>query len=650
MRPVLVARAFAVLLLVAFMAVTVQMLLVRSARCKEAFDVDGSKPYVSVLHVKPASMLRTLAPVGVLPPRAEALLRSLEPEGMRVMRVMLTTRPDGAADAGGAGLEATDALTLGVAAGGSAERAVVAAWPLEPATGRRLYITCEHAPGAPETLSDLAAHQNARVECLSSAAVSALRAVARIAGIREGALRIASPDEAAPSMPDSGAFRAVCAWASPAEAGASPALQHAGAPVVVVSYEGDALDPHRLAAALPWAASAAEDVRLVFPMSRGAQSTMGLLAAPALLAADPDVADAGGGGGPLLRLVASTALQDRDVLAATSQLELAGLALVPSTRAEVIRRSSDVAATALGGSEDGGLAVGRAETPILEQFAERERRLELQPRSPVPGLVTQPLASAPSYAVLAASADAAGGAPMRVGDRVDLSAQPSDRENGKYVVTRVASGGALLETAPRLDGYPSQVLLEPDDGVWRFSILVPDALELGPGDRVVLKGRAGTVVGTAAGHERTVVVELDEPDMTDAKEVRHSDKYDPLSFCWPDRTVPTRELCEAQHGRGAWDRPCRSDAECPFFQANRRYANYRGGCIAGHCELPVGVRKTSFRGFAGKPMCHGCAPEAGGGCCADQGASPDYAFELDQFERAASIPAERGSAGFLPPL
>jgi hypothetical protein len=89
-------------------------------------------------------------------------------------------------------------------------------------------------------------------------------------------------------------------------------------------------------------------------------------------------------------------------------------------------------------------------------------------------------------------------------------------------------------------------------------------------------------------------------------------------------------------GAGTWDQPCASHADCPFFQANRRYPNYRGGCLAGFCEMPVGVTRVGYRKHAGSPYCHGCSdtgtlpPED---CCARQ-TVPDVAFPLDQVERA----------------
>lgn len=65
----------------------------------------------------------------------------------------------------------------------------------------------------------------------------------------------------------------------------------------------------------------------------------------------------------------------------------------------------------------------------------------------------------------------------------------------------------------------------------------------------------------------------------------------------------TPELC--LKGGGTWDRPCKLDTECPFYDARRG----RGGCDkGGHCEMPLGVDRKSFRhaGDTSQMMHLGC--------------------------------------------
>lgn len=121
--------------------------------------------------------------------------------------------------------------------------------------------------------------------------------------------------------------------------------------------------------------------------------------------------------------------------------------------------------------------------------------------------------------------------------------------------------------------------------------------------------------------------------------------------CYGDQSIKSKEQCESlfdgmgipKTKRSYWDRPCLQNNECPFYQANKNYKNYRGGCIDGRCEMPIGVQAVSYRMYdeMTQPSCHGCMDSTNTKCCEEQKnkqtypglVSPDYAFELDQFER-----------------
>lgn len=127
--------------------------------------------------------------------------------------------------------------------------------------------------------------------------------------------------------------------------------------------------------------------------------------------------------------------------------------------------------------------------------------------------------------------------------------------------------------------------------------------------------------------------------------------------CYGDQSIKSKGLCESpfdelgvlKRKKTYWDRPCTMDTECPFFQANKNYPNYRGGCIDGRCEMPIGVQAVSFQKYDPntKPLCHGCIDPTDPYCCTDQMLnqqkqrhkkysslkSPDYAFDIDFFER-----------------
>jgi len=83
-----------------------------------------------------------------------------------------------------------------------------------------------------------------------------------------------------------------------------------------------------------------------------------------------------------------------------------------------------------------------------------------------------------------------------------------------------------------------------------------------------------------------------------------------------------------------WDKRCVADDECPYYKANTKYPNTRGGCIeGGFCEFPVGVKRLGYTKYSdtnlNTPLCYNCDdPE-------DKG-KPDYVFENDFNEREKS--------------
>lgn len=106
-------------------------------------------------------------------------------------------------------------------------------------------------------------------------------------------------------------------------------------------------------------------------------------------------------------------------------------------------------------------------------------------------------------------------------------------------------------------------------------------------------------------------------------------------------------LCESEYDQMGnsklaeiWDKPCVNHNDCDFYQSNKNYKNNRGGCKDGFCEVPIGVKKISYRKYIGEPYCYNCHTKDPN-CCENQKNrnkypelnSPDYAFELDQFKR-----------------
>lgn len=121
------------------------------------------------------------------------------------------------------------------------------------------------------------------------------------------------------------------------------------------------------------------------------------------------------------------------------------------------------------------------------------------------------------------------------------------------------------------------------------------------------------------------------------------DRFNPIYHCYGDETIDIKGLCNSKYTTfgtikrdyTTWDAPCLRNEDCPFYKANQRYPNSRGGCLAfGMCELPVGVKRLGFRKYSTdapyQPICHGCVKDPD--CCKKQ-RRPDYAFVNDRDER-----------------
>jgi len=133
-----------------------------------------------------------------------------------------------------------------------------------------------------------------------------------------------------------------------------------------------------------------------------------------------------------------------------------------------------------------------------------------------------------------------------------------------------------------------------------------------------------------------------------------------------------RTKCDALNGK--WDAPVTTDAECPYFQANKNYPNQMGGvklnggtwstvdAPSGRCEMPNNTKTVGYRYTSPdplhKPYCYNCkdginGPGTWGPCCDQQrdlelypqlGGNPDYAFPGDELERYQNrdVLAQRG--------
>ena len=126
---------------------------------------------------------------------------------------------------------------------------------------------------------------------------------------------------------------------------------------------------------------------------------------------------------------------------------------------------------------------------------------------------------------------------------------------------------------------------------------------------------------------------------------------DPRYECYGFQSIKSRGQCESNFDemgqpkkqKTYWDRRCEVNEDCPFYQSNKNYKNYFGGCNDGYCQMPVGVKRVSYTKYdpQSKPMCYNCKDQADPYCCDEQNdrnaypelVSPDYAFPLDSYER-----------------
>jgi hypothetical protein len=106
------------------------------------------------------------------------------------------------------------------------------------------------------------------------------------------------------------------------------------------------------------------------------------------------------------------------------------------------------------------------------------------------------------------------------------------------------------------------------------------------------------------------------------------DKY----HCYGDENNLNKQLCNMPYDpfgnikkiRTIWDKPCERDEECPFYGKNKHYQIDKGKCIDKYCELPIGVKRLSYRKYddsgINKPFCHNTEE------CSEESDKSDYIF------------------------
>ena len=128
--------------------------------------------------------------------------------------------------------------------------------------------------------------------------------------------------------------------------------------------------------------------------------------------------------------------------------------------------------------------------------------------------------------------------------------------------------------------------------------------------------------------------------------------YNGVYACYGNNNITNKFECDSYYTKegsaksyySIWDKKCTVNEECPYYKANTKYDNNRGGCINGYCEFPVGVKRIGFTKYNNKeynqPFCYECKDTSDLNCCAPieninkSGAyNNDYVFENDSQDR-----------------
>lgn len=437
------------------------------------------------------------------------------------------------------------------------------------------------------------------------------------------------------------------------------------------------VDVSKLKHALPFLRTTTLDMSEVFQIDGRAKGRL-----QTLVAADSLLVEVDNAAGTRIRRSArrlgkallDSLFADRDTLALTNlfmhvsstSMRLAAMSERRLKAANAKLHERMASASAVG--DAGGLSVGRSEAQVLEQFEaasgdvghEFRDVVELVPKANVPVFLTyrhggvmrvlEPPVSGPTWQVDSIV--------LREGDRVRLQHQDrAEDENGDYIAVSMGYRHIVLVDARPLPELPSVLEVDrrassPSRSLVLRGVSLPVAKHWRDGDTVILP-QLGNELSVISGYD--AVTGRGDLVLTTSRTTSRTRFPGPArASCITDPTLTSAAQCESLYdafghqkpgGRDVWDAPCEKNTDCPFFQKNQRYRNYRGGCQdGGYCEMPLGVKRVGFRKYEKSPksfpLCYGCPVQYDDqrGCCDKQQTSsggPDYAFELDSFERAA---------------
>jgi hypothetical protein len=136
----------------------------------------------------------------------------------------------------------------------------------------------------------------------------------------------------------------------------------------------------------------------------------------------------------------------------------------------------------------------------------------------------------------------------------------------------------------------------------------------------------------------------------------NSDEFVDGSYsCYGNKNITSKFECDSYYTKegkvknyySIWDKKCSTNEDCPYYKANTKYDNDRGGCINGYCEFPVGVKRIGFTKYNNEeynqPFCYECKDTSDLNCCTlienikknskENAYNNDYVFENDTEDR-----------------
>lgn len=210
---------------------------------------------------------------------------------------------------------------------------------------------------------------------------------------------------------------------------------------------------------------------------------------------------------------------------------------------------------------------------------------------------------------------------IKLYDRVILNNQNRQEENGEYIVTEINLDKNIK--LQKMLFYDAQNFKMSDDEIYiRTNELI---------DNIPLDAIKTTDIIYITKLKKTAKLDKSYLGIPILKLLNQEENptYDPRYECYDQPQIKSRGLCESTNN--IWDRRCEVNTDCPFYQANKNYKNYLGGCMDGYCQMPIGVKPLAYKQYEGKAYCYNC--DSTTPFCCEQQEKPDYAFSLDEFER-----------------